>query len=93
MMETTYQSEQDTLDDDLPAISEFEEFLRFHPASFCKSVQHSFCQSDQHGCHKKNKDEENQSGHEDVGLLDAGTEADSIDSSDDFHFTDRARSV
>jgi len=82
----TYQSENDAFENDLPAISKFNKFVRLHPASFDCALAKCFEQSN-HKCHKEAEDDEkDQSSQENVSLFDSCPEAYSIDSADDNDF-------
>lgn len=77
----TYQSEKNTLDDDSPAISEVSELVGFHPAGLCKTFDCRFGQSNQNGSNDQYADEEDETSHEDIRLLNMCSETYSVNTS------------
>jgi len=80
-----YQSEQNAFKHNFPSISEVLKLVRFHPSVLDSDLAESLEQSDEDADEKAENNEEDGACQKDVGLLDAGSETNPIDASNDNH--------
>ena len=90
---STYQAEQNALQDGTPTVSEILKLVRFEPSGLDAYLAYPLEGEDGEGDDHDEEDEEGQAGHEEVRRLDAGTEGDSFDSPKDDRRTHRVNSV
>lgn len=79
---TTHDTEENTLEDGSPAVTEVLELVALEFAGFDEEFADALEQQDSDDDKHDENDEENVTSHEDVGQLNVSTETDTVDSPD-----------